>query len=214
MEKVSFALREITRLYQQIRLCQEGVVFPLSPTNNLHRHSGPTTPVRHSIPTLEGKRVYQILHVLRSYIKLNVNQSLVCLSKWLSLPLADMTAWCWTQIRHATKIMFTSCVDWEAHGRSRSVYDERLLSWGTHTNHYASVAADWYVRWTNLSADTGRSQMYLYWRICCPIYSEDNAEMMLGVMGYMFTSVCCFFSNILCMIIKFRVKVYSTEQKQ
>lgn len=159
-KKVSFSLREIARLYQQLRLCQEGVVFPLSPTNNLHCHSGPTTPVRQSIPTLEGKRVYQILHVLRSYIKLNVNQSLVCLSKWLSLPLADMTAWCWTQIRRATKILFTSCVDWEAHGRSRSVYDEMLLSWGTHTNHYISVAADWCIRWTNLSADVGRWQIY------------------------------------------------------
>lgn len=90
-------------------LCQEGVVFPLSPTdNNLHCHTNLTTPVRHSIPTLEGKRVYQILHVLHSYMKQNVNQSLVCSSKWLSLPRADVTAWCWTQIRRATKMIFTS----------------------------------------------------------------------------------------------------------
>lgn len=98
------------RQYQQLCLCQEGVVFPLSPTNNNHHHCHPnlTTPLRHSIPTLEGKCVYQILHVLHSFIKLNVNQSLVCLSKWLSLPRTKMTAWCWTKIRRATKIIITS----------------------------------------------------------------------------------------------------------
>lgn len=59
--------REITRKYQQPYPCQEGVVFPLSPTNNLHCLSNLTTQVKRSIPTLEGELVYQLLHVLHPY---------------------------------------------------------------------------------------------------------------------------------------------------
>lgn len=143
INKSSFSIwREIARQYQQLYLCQEGVVFPLSPTNNnLHCHPNLTTPVRHSIPTLEGKRVYQILHVLHSYIKLNVNQSLVCLSKWFRLPQTNMTAWCWTQIRRTAKTRFPSCVDREVHSSTQS----KCSWWKASLLRHTQIVTYWYV---------------------------------------------------------------------
>lgn len=43
-----------------------------------------------------------------------------------------MTAWRWTQIRRATKIELTPCVDWEVDGSRRSGNDEMLPSQGIH----------------------------------------------------------------------------------
>lgn len=90
---------------------------------------------------IERKCVYQILHVLHSYIKLNVNQSLVCMGKWLSLTRTNMTAWRWTQIgcTMTNQTLFSSYKDWEVHSSSRSNHNEKLLSWGTHKMLHISM---------------------------------------------------------------------------
>lgn len=68
-------------------VCVRRVLFFLSLVLITTCIATPASPPQNAtlIPTLEGECVYQILHVLHSCIKLNVNQSLVYLSKWLRL---------------------------------------------------------------------------------------------------------------------------------